>query len=119
MRTQTAAVDADFIFRVAEIDRPKERIAEIFGQVLNSLGLCAVVHPLVHDKELVSRDEKIDTLFSEGVIRQLSFDAAIFKLMVQKRHITVTWFLNCTGGSLEMSCRRMQMCLHIGSTGQV
>ena len=58
-RTYTAAVDADFIFHIAEIKRPPERVAEILDQILASLDLYAVVHPLVHDKELDFGNETI------------------------------------------------------------
>ena len=78
-RTYTAAVDADFIFRVAEIKRPPERVAEILDQILASLDLYAVVHPLVHDKELDLGNETISGLFSEDVIQILSFDRDIFQ----------------------------------------
>ena len=45
-----------------------------------SLDLCAVIHPLVqHDKELNPKNEIISKLFSEAVIRILSFDQDIFQ----------------------------------------
>lgn len=78
-RAHTAAVDADFVFHVAEIKRLPKQVVEILDQILISLDLYAVIHPLVHDKELNPKNETISTLFTEDVIRVLSFDQDIFR----------------------------------------
>lgn len=78
-RTNTAAVDADFILHVAEINRPPKQVTDILEQILASLDLCAVVHPLVYDKELTIKSGTVSMLFSENVIRNLSFDRDIFQ----------------------------------------
>lgn len=78
-KTHTAAVDADFVFHVAEIERPPKQVAEILKQILESLELHAVVHPLVYDKELAIKSGTVSMLFSENAIRSLSFEQDIFQ----------------------------------------
>lgn len=77
-RKHTAAVDTDFILNIAEINRPPERIAEILDQVLTTLGVCAVIHPLVYDNELDCTKVAISALFTAGVIQRLAFVEDIF-----------------------------------------
>lgn len=106
-RTYTAAVDADFIFHVAEIDRPPEQIAEILDRILEDLGLCAVVHPLVHGRELDMTKAAISTLFTQGIIRCLSFAEDIFQADAAKeayyRFLVPELYRKLTGGVLPDS----------------
>lgn len=123
MRTQTAAVDADFIFHVAEIDRTPKQIAEILGQILSSLGLCAVVHPLVHGKELTPRSEKIDMLLKEEVIRCLSFEKDIFQSDSTKeeyyRYLVPELYRRLTGDQLPDDEDVLTYWRHRSSLGEI
>ena len=69
----SAAVDADFISHVTEIERPIAGIAALLAAVLAGADLNALIHPLVYAHEILRDDERVQQLFSSGIIGQLSF----------------------------------------------
>lgn len=83
--TQTAAIDADFIFHIAEIQRPKAEIIRIVKAVFAERELFPVIHPLVYSHEIDPPNGTIDSLFRQSVIKLLSFNPDIFQSDPQRK----------------------------------
>ena len=71
--SNSAAIDADFLNHIVEIDRSAPEIAEILSKVLSGLGVVAIIHPLVLVREMILRRDRVDLLLSNDVINAPSF----------------------------------------------
>ena len=72
-----AAIDNDFLSHITEINRPQAEIAALTKRVLDGLGLQAVMHPLIYEKELL-QTSKSKFMFDNKIIHKASF-ADIFQ----------------------------------------
>ena len=96
-RTYAAAVDADFIFHVAEIKRPPEQAAEILDQILASLDLYAASIPWYTIRSLTSETRPFPGCFRKMRFKSYLLTGIFFNPIPPGRHTTVSWFLSCTG----------------------
>lgn len=71
--SNSAAIDADFLNHIVEINRPAPEIAKILSKILSALGVVAVIHPLVREKEIKLQPDKVKHLLSNSVILSPSF----------------------------------------------
>ena len=75
----TAIVDNDFVNHVVESRLGEERIVQLLCLILNELGLQAVVHPLVYEKEMMLDNKLTIRLFSEKILNKAEFSDVFSK----------------------------------------
>lgn len=71
--THTAVVDNDFVNHLAESHLVNERLVDVLKVIFSELGLTAVMHPLVYQKELLQDNVRIRLLFKNNVIEKAEF----------------------------------------------
>ena len=69
---KTAAVDNDFLNHIIEAQMPIEEITSYMMETFSELGLTAIMHPLVYEKEVLHTD-RADSLFENRAICVVSF----------------------------------------------
>lgn len=81
---KTAVVDNDFVNHIIESKLDNTRLVAVLNIVFSDLGLSAVMHPLVYEKELLHDKERVKLLFHESVLCKAEF-ADIFQNDTSKK----------------------------------
>ncbi len=81
----SALVDADFMFHVSEINRSAPEISEMLKVAFEAVGIVAVIHPLVYEKELC-KNEKITAIFNAGIVSTITLDEIFGDNEVKKEY---------------------------------
>lgn len=80
LNEKTAVVDTDFLLKLSESNLSYDKktsiakLIEVVEAIFSDLDLNVVVHPLVHQNELISPNECICELFAKRLIERASFD---------------------------------------------
>lgn len=70
----SVAIDNDFIGHLVDTESVEpDELGKILDIVFSALGLCAIIHPLVYEKEVPKENGKIMQLFKENVIHNVEF----------------------------------------------
>lgn len=75
---KTAVVDNDFVNHLIESKLDNAKLVAVLNIVFSDLGLTAVMHPLVYEKELLHDRDRVKLLFQEAVLHKAEF-ADIFQ----------------------------------------
>lgn len=70
----SAAVDNDFIAKVAQTRKSSMKPAQILVEIFRALNVQGVIHPLVYDKEVMQENPIVQSFFVEQVINRLGFE---------------------------------------------
>ena len=70
----SAAVDNDFINKVAQIKTGTMSPENILGEIFAALQIHGIMHPLVYEKELLKDRPGIKAIFDKNVVEYVSFD---------------------------------------------
>lgn len=70
----SAAVDNDFIAKVAQTRKSSMKHAQILLEIFRALNVQGVIHPLVYDKEVMQENPIVQSFFVEQVINRLGFE---------------------------------------------
>lgn len=68
-----AVADNDFIQHMAEARLPDDTLVEALRTILSDLGLTAVVHPLVYEREVLQDKPRVRLLLEEAVVCAATF----------------------------------------------
>ena len=90
----SAAVDNDFINKVAQIRTGTMSPEDMLREIFSALQIHGIMHPLVYEKELLKEAPGIKAIFDKNVVEYVSFDD-IFQGDEGKKRITCFWCLNC------------------------
>lgn len=71
--SKTAAVDNDFINHIVDSNIANDRLLVLLNSIFEDLGLSAVMHPLVYEKELLVNSPRIELLFQHKIIQKVEF----------------------------------------------
>lgn len=69
----TAIIDNDFLGHLAESSLTDTDLIDVLRLVFSELGLCAVMHPLVYDNEVLKDKARIKLLFDKDVVCRADF----------------------------------------------
>lgn len=72
----TAIVDNDFMNHLVDSKLSDEQLITNLRFIFSSLELSTVVHPLVYKYEVLRDNKRIQTLFQESIVQQMSFSDA-------------------------------------------
>lgn len=101
--SHTAVVDNDFINHLIDSKLDDERLLAVLNLVFGDMGLCAVIHPLVYEKELMLDNARILLLLRKEVLQKAEF-ADIFQDDPEKRtyyiYLTKELYRRLTGNAL-------------------
>ena len=70
----SAAVDNDFINKVAQIRTGTMSPEDMLREIFSALQIHGIMHPLVYEKELLKEAPGIKAIFDKNVVEYVSFD---------------------------------------------
>ncbi len=70
---KTAIVDNDFTNHLVECRLPDQKLVDALNTMFSGLGLSAVMHPLVYEKELLKDKPRVNLLFNQKVFSKTEF----------------------------------------------
>lgn len=68
-----AVVDNDFLQHMAETRLPEETLVKVLETIFSDLGLTAVLHPLVYEKEVLMDKPRVRLLVEEAIVHAATF----------------------------------------------
>ncbi len=74
LNKNTVLVDTDFIINIIETKLEVDVIIKNLNELFAHLEVSAVIHPLVHEKEIPQNNQKLNRIFDEGSIKIMTFD---------------------------------------------
>lgn len=72
--SNAAAVDNDFIVKVAETKIASMAPVDILSEIFRGLNIQGIIHPLVYDKEVMLENPVVQSFFIKHVIDPLEFE---------------------------------------------
>lgn len=103
---KSAAVDNDFVDHIVESRIDDAQLVAILNKAFSELGLTAIMHPLVYEKELMKDRKRVKSLFSGAVIYKVEF-ADIFQGDSGKKqyytYLVSQLYRGLTGKTLQVS----------------
>lgn len=88
LKNNSVLVDNDFFNHIIETRKEEDKIVAILKEAFTYLNLCASMHPLVYDNELIKNDRAI-CLFAKKVIFKLEFSDILSDDPEKKRYYII------------------------------
>ena len=83
--SSTAVVDNDFIIHLVESRLDDDVLLNSIRRIFDDLGLTALIHPLVYEKELPRDNVRVKLMFRQSIIQKVQF-ADIFQNEEQEEY---------------------------------